>query len=153
MRRKDRFRDKAEFINKVLDDAQEICLAMKDGEYPYCIPLNFARVDNRLYMHCALAGQKLDLIARDPHVAFACAVDVAIDRAKSTTYFRSISGRGLAAIVEDVAEKCLALEAIGAKYAAACPRPCPPAAAARVAILRIDIEAVWGKESAPVQDA
>lgn len=151
MRRMDRFRDNDEFINKALDDAESIFLAMKDGEYPYCIPLNFARIERHLYLHCAFEGHKLDLIARDPHVAFACALDVTIDRAKSTTYFRSVSGRGLACIVENVEEKCLALEAIGAKYDAACPRPCPPETAARVSIIRIDIEAAWGKESVPGQ--
>lgn len=149
MRRKDRLRDNEDFINKVLDDAESICLAMIDGEYPYCIPLNFVRVEDHLYIHCAFEGHKLDLIARDPHVAFSCALDVVIDRAKSTTYFRAVSGRGLAFIVENVPEKCKALEAIGAKYAAACPQPCPPGTAARVAIVRIDIEAIWGKESVP----
>lgn len=150
MRRMDRFRDSDEFINRVLDDAESIYLAMKDGEYPYCIPLNFARIERHLYMHCASEGHKLDLIARDSHVAFACSLDVVIDRAKSTTYFRSVTGRGLASIVENVEEKCQALEAIGAKYAAACPRPCPASTAARVAIVRVDIEAAWGKESVPL---
>lgn len=149
MRRKDRFRDNEDFINKVLDEAESIYLAMMDGKYPYCIPLNFARADGHLYLHCAHEGHKLDLIAKDPHVAFSCAVDVIIDQAKYTTYFRSVCGRGQASMVEKVEEKCFALEAIGVKYAAACPRPCPPSAADRVAIVRIDIVDAWGKESLP----
>ncbi len=149
MRRLDRFRDNADFINKVLDDAETIYLAMMDGEYPYCIPLNFARLERRIYFHSALEGHKLDLIRQNPHVAFSCALDVKIDRAKSSTYFRSVCGRGIASIVDDEREKCLALETIGAKYKAACPQPCPPKTAARVAIIRVDIEDAWGKESLP----
>lgn len=145
MRRTDRLRDDDEFINQVLDDAETIFLAMMDGEYPYCLPLNFARIGRRLYMHCALEGRKKDLLERDPHAAFAAALDVEIDRARSTTYFRSISGRGLASLVEDAEEKRLALDAIAEKYDAACKRPCPPQTAARVLIVRIDIEEIHGK--------
>lgn len=148
MRRTDRLRDDDGFINQVLDDAETIFLAMMAGEYPYCLPLNFARVGRRLYMHCALEGRKKDLLERDPHTAFAAALDVEIDRAKSTTYFRSISGRGLAVIVKDLDEKRLALDAIAEKYDAACKRPCPPEAASRTLILRIDIEEIHGKYSA-----
>lgn len=147
MRRKDRLREETDFIYRVLDEADTIYLAMLDWQYPYCIPLNFARIENRLYIHCAFEGLKLDLIGKNPHVAFATALDVEIDREKSTTYYRSISGNGTAALVDDVAEKCRALEAIGMKYASRCSVPCPPATAGRVAILRIDIATISGKQS------
>lgn len=147
MRRKDRLRDEREFIESVLDDADTIYVAMHNGTYPYCIPLNFARVENTLYMHCAFEGLKLDLIAKDPHVAFATAQDVEIDRDASTTYYRSVSGAGLAHVVDDVSEKCVALEAIGRKYLARCPVPCPPATAAKVKIVRVDIVEIHGKQS------
>ena len=148
MRRKDRMRADREFVDKALDEAQELFLAMMDGSWPYCLPLNFVRADSRLYVHCALKGHKLDLIKADPHVAFACAMDVEVDRMKSTTYYRSVSGKGLASLVEDEAEKCLALDAIGEKYNARCPRPSPPSAAARTAVIRIDIQEACGKLSA-----
>ncbi len=147
MRRVDRQRDDESFINQVLDDAETIYLAMFDGEYPYCIPLNFCRLDRKLYMHCALEGHKSDLITQNPHVAFATALDIEIDREKATTYFRSVSGRGIARIIGDVSEKCRALEILADKYDSKCPRPCPPRVADRVIIIGIEIEDIHGKQS------
>lgn len=147
MRRADRLREDASFINQTLDEAEEIFLALLDRDYPYCIPLNFARKDDKLYIHCAYEGHKIDLLMTNPHVAFACALDIEIDRAASTTYYRSVSGTGLASIVEDLGEKCLALELIGEKYAARCPRPCPPQTAGRVQIIKIAIVSATGKQN------
>jgi nitroimidazol reductase NimA-like FMN-containing flavoprotein (pyridoxamine 5'-phosphate oxidase superfamily) len=40
-----------------------------DG-YPYVTPVNFVWHDGKVYFHCALEGEKLDNIARDPRVCF-----------------------------------------------------------------------------------
>jgi nitroimidazol reductase NimA-like FMN-containing flavoprotein (pyridoxamine 5'-phosphate oxidase superfamily) len=45
-------------------------LSMTVGDEPYALPLNHAFVDGRLYFHCANEGRKLDLIARNPRVAY-----------------------------------------------------------------------------------
>lgn len=37
-------------------------------DYPYVVPLHFAHHDRTIYLHCASAGLKLDLLARDPRV-------------------------------------------------------------------------------------
>lgn len=151
MRRKDRQRDDISFMHQVLDNAETLFLAFAREDYPYCLPLNFARINNFLYIHSALEGYKLDLLARDGHVAFAAAVDMRIDRQKATTYYRSVSGIGDAAIILDLPEKCRALEAIGQKYAAICPVPCPESTAMRVSIIRVAIIKMSGKESVPRQ--
>lgn len=148
MRRKDRENDDEGFINQALDDAETIFLALMDGEYPYCLPFNFVRMGRRLFIHSAFDGHKIDLIRKNPHAAFAAALDVKIDRAGSTTYFRSVAGRGRALIVEDELEKRRALDALAEKYRAACPRPCPPETAARVQIIGVDIIEAHGKLSA-----
>lgn len=122
---------------------------MFDGEYPYCIPVNFALANSRLYIHSALVGHKLELIAKDPHVAFSAALGIEIDTAHSTTYYKSVCGCGLASIIEDAAEKAFALDRIGERYGALCIRPAPPASVARVAIIRIDITQLSGKHSRP----
>lgn len=152
MRRTDRERTDPAFFDEVFGSAEEIFLALRNGDFPYCLPVNFARdpADGmRLYIHCAHEGLKLDCVRRDDRVAFSCAVDIAIDREKASTYYKSVCGTGRAHIVEDMAEKQHALDVIGSRYAARCPRPTPEATARRVSILRIDILSLTGKACLP----
>ena len=149
MRRTDREKTDAAFFDEVLAAAEVIFLAFKNGDFPYCLPVNFARDGERLYIHCALEGLKLDCARTDDRVAFSCAVGITIDREHSSTYYKSLCGTGRAHVVEDMAEKRHALDRIGERYASRCPRPTPEATARRVAILRIDIESLTGKECKP----
>lgn len=153
MRRTDRERTDAAFLEEVLAQAGEIFLAFRNGDFPYCLPVNFAYErapdGERFYIHCAHEGLKLDCARADPRVAFSCAVDIEIDREHSTTYYKSVCGTGRAQVVEDMAEKRHALDLIGGRYAARCPRPTPEATARRVAILRIDILSMTGKACLP----
>lgn len=149
MRRTDREVSRREICLEILDAANELFLAMHNGEYPYCLPLNFCRKDNCLYMHCAPEGRKLDLIAENPHVAFSAAVDIKIDAAKSTTYYRSVCGTGNAFIVTDESEKALALDLLALRYDALCKRPAPLANVRRVTIVKVEIASLTGKISLP----
>lgn len=146
MRRKDRERTDSAFLDAVFTDAEVIYVAFKNGEFPYCLPFNFGREGEHIYIHCAHEGQKLDCVRQDNHVSFSCAAHVFIDRARFATYFKSLCGTGLAYIVEDMAEKQRALDCIGEHYDAGCPRPTPEANARRVSVLRIDILSLSGKE-------
>lgn len=147
MRRKDRECNDAGFLDEVLRKAEFLSLAMYGGEFPYCIPLNFAHAGNSIYFHCAKDGAKLQFIGANAHVAFNAAIDLGIDRKNATTYFKSVCGTGMAVIVADVEEKCRALEALAIKYNARCPVPCPAENAARVAIVRVDIQQWSGKKN------
>lgn len=146
MRRKDRERAGNEFLEEVFSKAEEMSLALQDGDWPYCLTVNFAKSGMSVYIHCATEGHKLDLIRINPRIAFTLCCDVKIDREHFTTYYKSVCGRGLAHIVQDVDEKCKALELIGKHYNSLCPAP-TPAMADRVAIIRIDILEWSGKES------
>lgn len=148
MRRKDRERTDSEFFDEVFSAAEVLFLAFTNGDAPYCLPVNFAREGDHIYIHCAPEGLKLDCVRRDDRVAFSCAVDVVIDRERSTTYYKSLCGTGCAVIIDDMEEKRHALDCIGERYAARCPRPAPEATARRVTILRIDIRTLTGKQCA-----
>ena len=137
------------FFDEMFSTVDDLCLAMHDGEYPYVLPLNFVRQGQALYIHCAPEGHKLDCIRQNPRVAFTLMGDVTIHREKSTTYFKSLCGKGTACIVEDEAEKGRALDAIAQRYAALCPQPTPKSSIKRTAIVRIDIEELTGKRSLP----
>lgn len=147
MRRKDRECSSAEFADLVFQKAGVITLAMFDGDYPYCLPLNFARKDTHIYIHTAREGKKLLCLQANPHVAFSLFIDEEVDQKNFTTYYKSLCGTGIASIVTDAREKCAALDAIGEKYQALCPRPCLPENAARVTIARIEIKELSGKKN------
>lgn len=149
MRRRDREQNSEEFFSAVFERAEVIFLAFRNGEFPYCLPFNFAREGGIIYIHSARDGQKLDCIRADGHVAFSLAIDMEIDRHNSTTYYKSVCGLGMASIVQDNREKRHALELIGSRYNAKCRMPATDSDAGRVAIIRIDIGALSGKACLP----
>lgn len=150
MRRKDREASSPEFYKYVLSRAEILYLAFNTSDdFPYCIPVNFALSDNKIYIHSALEGRKLDLLAADNRVAFSCAIDVSIDTEKFTTYYKSVCGIGRGFVCEDFAEKQLALDLIASRYNALCPRPAPASAVKRVSIIRVDIISMSGKRHLP----
>ena len=62
-------------ILRVVARCDAIRIAMFDGDFPYIVPLNFGEEvtgDNTLilYLHCAHAGKKIDLLRQNPNVAF-----------------------------------------------------------------------------------
>ena len=154
MGRQDRFRSDREFLEGVLNDAEDMTLAKNNnGNAPYVIPVNYVLMGDSLYIHTALTGRKLDLLRQNPRVGFTAYVDVHILREKATTTFRSVYGTGTAVIVEDLEEKRAALDAITVRYKSLCPRPAPDSMLHRVAVIRIDIDSLMGKHAPGEQEA
>ena len=153
MRRKEREINSEEFYDLVFSGAEAIHVAFRDEPYPYCLPFNFRKVGNNIYIHCAREGKKLDLIRENPEVAFSLAIDIRVDTEKSSTYYKSVCGAGLASLVEDPVEKGAALDAIGEKYKARCQRPAPRGQIDRVAIIKIAIVSLSGKRCEPSADS
>lgn len=145
MRRKDRECNDESFYDEVFATAATLFLAIRGADYPYCIPVNFAKNGTRLYLHSAREGLKLDLLAKDARVGFAAAIDIEIDTASATTYYKSICGQGRAEIVTNPVEKQEALALISNRYHAKCKMPTPEALLDRTAIIRIDIVNLSGK--------
>lgn len=151
MRKAERACNDNDFLAEVLGKCDELYLAFNTGDFPYIIPVNFVHSGKALYFHCATEGLKLDLLRQDSRVAFSCATDVVIDVKKSTTYYRSVCGKGHAVLVEDAQEKNQALHLIAQRYASLCPHPTPPSMLERVALVRIDITELTGKSNLPAK--
>ena len=103
MRRNDReIKDRAEVL-AVMRRCAVCHLALNDADgYPYVLPLNFG-VEERdgrvvLYFHSALAGKKLDLLARDSRAAFAMdtkhELQYFAEKGYCTYAYESVLGRG-----------------------------------------------------------
>ncbi len=150
MRRADRAQNSEDFTSRVLDTATELYVAFttpSEQEAPYIIPFNFVRIQKKLYIHSALEGFKMQCIKANNHVGFCATTDITILAEKATTSYACVSGIGSAHLVEDVAEKDMALCAIATRYAAHCPTPTSAKNLARTAVWYIQIEAMSGKSN------
>ncbi len=92
----------------------------QDG-YPYITPVNYVYLRGSIYFHCALQGEKLDNLRRDPKVCFAvdrplAYIDTGYDKNLPVCdvgqYYQSVVIRGRAEIVVDMTEKVEALNAL-----------------------------------------
>lgn len=101
----------------ILTHASHGILALADDDFPYTVPLSFVYTDGVLYFHCARAGQKLDLLRRDPRASFCVVAEDNIVPEAYTTLYRSVVCRGHLAEITDADEKRAALVALGKKYA------------------------------------
>lgn len=122
-----------------------------DGGYPYAVPMSYVLWEDRIYLHCAGEGHKLDAVKANGKVSF-CVVaqDDVIPETYSTDY-RSVIVFGRAAVVEDPEVKRAAIIRLAKKYA---PDNSPAHmnteiddSFARLVVLEITPEHISGKES------
>lgn len=87
-----------------------------DNGYPYAVPVSYAFKDDKIFIHSAKEGHKIDSINRNDNVSF-CVIDKdEVIQKTFTTHFRSVVVFGRARILKDEAEKRLALESLIEKY-------------------------------------
>ncbi len=155
MRRKNLERREPEFINDVLQRADDIYIAFSTQDAPYIVPVNFVHLNGKIYFHTALAGRKLECIKSNPKVGFSTAVDITVVPEEASTVYKSVIGTGTAHIVEDEAEKGLMLEAVAKRYKASCELPITQNMITKTGVVCITIESICGKGKdapAPLSD-
>ncbi|MDD6966789.1 MAG: pyridoxamine 5'-phosphate oxidase family protein [Candidatus Faecousia sp.] len=100
-------------IRDILDGSKFLHLGLVDDGMPYVVPMNYGykMEDGKLtlYLHSAVKGYKLDVIAKNPTCCFEMDWGVEPFEGKipcqyGITYY-SLMGRGKAVLVEDVKEK------------------------------------------------
>lgn len=91
------------------------------GNIPYVTPVNYAYINDAIYIHCALKGRKLDNINENPAVCFEISAPGNLYISEKACGFSmrywSILVEGNAGLVQQIEEKREALDAIMAKYA------------------------------------
>jgi len=150
MRRSEKEIKSRDEIEAVLKRATSFRLGLADGNIPYVVPLNFGFNGNSLYFHSAKEGRKLDIIRRNNNVCFEMDADqVFVPAEKGCNWslkYRSVIGNGKAFIIDVPAEKIAALKIIMAHYSDK-PYEFTAEEAAKVVVVRIDIESLSGKKS------
>ncbi len=119
MRRTDREITDLAQIRDILSEARIVHLGMVDGEKPYVVPMHYGySLEGEklvLYVHSALEGRKLDVIARNPNVfAEIDTGEILIpggdDPCSYSAAYRSVMGEGKAVLLESASEKAQALQ-------------------------------------------
>ena len=82
---------------------------------PYGVPLNYSMIDNSIYFHCAVEGQKIDNIIHNKFVSFCVVGKTEILPDQFGTKYQSVIVSGEAAEVFDD-DKQAALEGFLKKY-------------------------------------
>lgn len=136
-------------MEKVLIEADVGFLGMIQADKPYVIPMSFAYYQDRILLHSALKGLKLDCIRTNPEVCFSVSQQQLIpntDPCEFSIRYRSVIARGKAEIMNEPNEKLTALNIIAAKYAkGASLSPIDPQKVRSVAVIVIKINEITGK--------
>ena len=115
-KREQRITDQTQIL-KLLDAGKVLHLGLCVDNEPYVIPMNYGYTmeDEKLvlYLHSAVRGKKLDMIAANPKVFFEISTDLQpFEGVKPCQYglaYSSVMGKGIARIVENVEEKMQAM--------------------------------------------
>ncbi len=142
MRRKDREVTDIQVLEDILRKGIVCRVALHDEPFPYIVPLNYGYKDNKLYIHCANEGHKLELIEKNPKAAFVVDIDSYVDG--STMRYRSVMGYGQISLCESKEEKEYALKCLiehfGGEFSQASLKHIEA-----VTMLVFDIESLTGK--------
>lgn len=125
-------------------------LGLCDGQRPYVVPVSFGYEDGVLYIHSTAQGKKIELIGRNENVCFEFDLDVAVVEHELPCEwgmrYRSVIGFGKASFIEDAEAKKAALQIIMRQYSQG-EFTFSTLSLEAVAVVRIDIEKMTGKES------
>lgn len=119
-----------------------------DDGYPYAAPINYVVVDDKIYLHSAQYGYKMECLKRDPKCCFSAIISAKILPAKITAAFESVIATGKVVYVTDRGEKQTALEAFVTQLCAGYEKvgfQMIRSLFDKTAVLRIDAEEITGK--------
>ncbi|MFL0268958.1 pyridoxamine 5'-phosphate oxidase family protein [Candidatus Clostridium radicumherbarum] len=116
MRRKKQLLSKEETIEILNSCTSGVLGVIGDNDYPYTVPVSYAFKDDKLFIHSARQGHKIDSIKRNDKVTF-CVIDRdEVVQKTFTTYFRSVSIFGRARIITEDSDRRYALQSLVEKY-------------------------------------
>jgi nitroimidazol reductase NimA-like FMN-containing flavoprotein (pyridoxamine 5'-phosphate oxidase superfamily) len=151
LRKKEKEIKDSGMIDKILQQASLIRIAMIDDSEPYIVVMNFGYWQGRIYLHSALEGRKISILKKNNRVAFQTDLGVEIVSGRTPcnwdVKYLSAVGSGRAYFLESIAEKTEALDIIMTKYSGIEKNQYPAANLNKTCIIRIDIDEISGKQS------
>lgn len=135
---------------RILTEATNGTLSLVDpAGRPYGVPMSFVYDGAQtIWFHGAREGRKMDCVRHGERASFCVVALDEVHPETFTTYFRSVIVEGRITVVGARDEQIAALRRLGEKYAPGIDSAAEIAKGVdHVAILRLDIETVSGKEA------
>jgi nitroimidazol reductase NimA-like FMN-containing flavoprotein (pyridoxamine 5'-phosphate oxidase superfamily) len=156
MRRFDKLITDSQIIEKILNESSICRIGFSvDGE-AHIIPVNFGYRDNKLFIHSATDGRKIDFIMQNNRVCFEMELDHEIITGKAacdwTTKYRSIIGYGYISIIDDSSQKKAGLDIIMSKYGGPNTNTYSEKILKKMVLFVIEIDTLSGKQSGEWED-
>jgi len=156
MRRNEKKIKLIENLEKIIEEAQVLRVAMSTNDIPYIVPLNFGYKNNVFYFHCAKEGKKIDIIKKNNNVAFEIDIDDELIKneiaCKFTMDYRSIIGSGIATIIKNNQEKIEGLNIIMKHYSGMKEFKYSEKAIDMIFVVKIEVLEMVGKQSPKERD-
>lgn len=116
MRRKKQLLSKEETIEILKSCSAGILGLIGDNDYPYTVPVSYTFEEDKIYIHSAIKGHKIDGIESNDKVSFTVIGKDEVIQETFTTHFRSVIIFGRAKILTEDSKKRYALESLVKKY-------------------------------------
>ena len=115
MRRKKNEQDEAAAF-QYLQAAPWGVLSLAAEGLPYGVPMSHALEGRTLYLHCALQGQKMDFIRKNPVGCYTAVSYAETLPKKGSVAYESVMAFGPLRVAEDEAERLVAFRAINRQH-------------------------------------
>lgn len=156
MRRFDKLITDAQIIEKILNESSICRIGFSINGEAHIVPVNYGYRDNKLFIHSASGGNKIDYIKRNDRVCFEMELDHEIMTGKAacdwTTKYRSIIGYGHISIINEKSEKMKGLDIIMSKYGGPIKNTYTDKSLENMVLLIIEIDTLTGKQSGKWED-
>ncbi|HNR44108.1 MAG TPA: pyridoxamine 5'-phosphate oxidase family protein [Methanofastidiosum sp.] len=150
MNRNDREITDINEIEKIINNAKVIRVAVCENNRPYVVPLNFGYKEKCIYIHTSKKGMKIDILKNNNNVSFEVDCDHKLIKSDKACDFsmsyKSVVGFGRACFISDLNEKKQALDIIMAHYSNGI-FDYSQDQLEKICIIRMDIESMTGKKS------
>ncbi len=151
MRRSDKEIADSDVVQEILLNSRICRLGLVDKGEAYIVPVNYAFKDGYIYVHSAAEGRKMELLKKNPKVTFEVEYSSEIVKGevpcKWGTKYRSIMGKGIVVIHDDIESKRNGLDLIMKKYGGEVSPEYDESGLAKVVLLKIKVESLSAKQS------
>lgn len=156
MRRFDKLITNTEIIEQILNESSICRIGFSINGEAHIVPVNFGYKNNRIFIHSAPGGNKIEYININKRVCFEMELDHVILKDKVacnwTTKYRSIIGYGYISIINDKLNKMEGLDMILSKYGGPATNTYSDKSLENMVLLVIEIDTLTGKQSGDWKD-
>ena len=151
MRRSEREVIDKSVIDEILSKSSICRLGFAFDKVPYIVPVNYGYRENKIYIHSAPKGEKIELIKKCKTVCFEIELESEVMKDKLacnwTTHYRSIIGYGTIKIITDEAEKIKGMDIIMAQHGGLEKNKFSTGSLSRMVILELEIDRLTAKQA------